>query len=129
LSEDTESSEVTTRGKLEDIESVDVADINTWQVPGSLLNVLGGIRVDDEWALLHDIPRVSVFSLTSSGSFGFLHLEELISNSKRCERGKKLAGGGILGDVGLNDERKLWNRVDAVSSSHDERRASRGSDS
>ena len=51
LGEDEESTEVTTRSELEDVESVDIADINTGDVAGSLGDISVGIVIDDEGPL------------------------------------------------------------------------------
>ena len=66
LGEDEESSKMSTWGKLEDVKSVDVASVNTWEVLGLSLNSVGLVSVDDQWTLTHDVSGVSV--LTSSGS-------------------------------------------------------------
>lgn len=55
LGEDDESTEVTTWGELEDVESVDVASINTWEISSGLLDVSGVITVDEKWTLSHDV--------------------------------------------------------------------------
>jgi len=55
LSEDAESSEVTTWSELENIESGDVADIDTWEISSGLLQLVGFVAIDDQWALSHDI--------------------------------------------------------------------------
>lgn len=55
LGEDKESSEVTTRGKLEDVESVDVASVNTWKVSGGSLNAILFVVVDEEGSLSDNV--------------------------------------------------------------------------
>ena len=40
LGEDKESSEMSTWGELEDVESADVASVNTWEIPGGSLDIL-----------------------------------------------------------------------------------------
>lgn len=66
LGEDCQSTEVTTWGQLEQVKSVDIANINSWQVTGGSLNVLISVAVDDQRSLAEDEARVS--HLTSSGS-------------------------------------------------------------
>jgi len=55
LGEDKESSEVSTRGELEDVKSGDVAGVDTGEVSSGLLNGNGLISVNDERSLSHDI--------------------------------------------------------------------------
>lgn len=62
LGENDESTEVTTWGELEDVKSVDVASIDTWEISGGLLDTGGLVSVNDEWSLSHDVSGVSVFS-------------------------------------------------------------------
>lgn len=66
LGENKESSKMSTWGELEDVKSLNVASINTWEVLGHSLNSLGFVSVDDQRSLTHDVSGVSVF--TSSGS-------------------------------------------------------------
>lgn len=55
LGEDGESTEMSSWGELEDVESTDMAGINTRQVSSGLLNVGGIVTIDDEWTLSHDV--------------------------------------------------------------------------
>ena len=60
--ENDESSKVSTWGELEDVKSVDVASVNTWEVSGGILDSLRLLGVDNEWSLSHDVSGVSVFT-------------------------------------------------------------------
>jgi len=67
LGEDHESSEVSTWGELEDVESVHVACVNSWQVSGGQFDSEGVISEHDQWSLSHDVSGASVFTNTGSG--------------------------------------------------------------
>ena len=64
--ENNESSEVTTWSELDDVESVDVASINSWEVSSGLGNFGALVSVDDEWTSLQDVSGVSELSLSGS---------------------------------------------------------------
>ena len=64
LGEDAESSKMTTWSQLENVESVNVANVNSWQVSCSLLHILGGVGVNDEWSFSHDVSGITVFDLS-----------------------------------------------------------------
>jgi len=63
---DYESSNVTTGGELEEVESVDVASVNTGEVPGASLHVGVTVSVDDKGSLAHGESGVAVLSLSVS---------------------------------------------------------------
>jgi hypothetical protein len=94
-----------------------------------LFDTLGSIGVDDEWTLSHDVSGVSVFTNTGSDFLGFLDFQEFICDTKFVQSSKELAGGILLSNTGVNNEWELWDRVDVVSSGHNERGACRGSES
>lgn len=71
LGPDDESSKVTSRGKEEDVQTVDVEDVNTRKVAerfkkGSLL------FVDDQWSFSLDVSPVARFSFSGSNLLGIL---------------------------------------------------------
>jgi len=93
LGEDSESTEVTTWGQLEDVKSVDIASLNSWQVSSGLLHILGGIGMDDKWSLSHDVSGISVFSDTGSDFLGSLDLQEFVRDTEGVQSGEERTGG------------------------------------
>lgn len=83
--EDDEASDGTTGSELEEVESVDVADINTGQVAGGLLDVVVGVSVDDEGSSSVGETSISVLSLSSSHSLGLAHALEISLSAKSVE--------------------------------------------
>lgn len=64
--EDDEASDGTTGSELEEVESVDVANINTRQVAGSSLDIGVRVSIDDEGSSSVGETGISVLSLSSS---------------------------------------------------------------
>ena len=91
--EDDESSNVTTGGKLEEVESVDVAGVNTGEVPGASLDVRVTVSVDDQGSLAHGEARVAVLSLSVSHLLGFADSVEVLLGSELVEGGEERSGG------------------------------------
>ena len=128
LGEDEESTEVTTRGELEDVESVHIADIDTGDVTGSLGDLSIGIIVDDEGTLGHDVSGSSELADTNSGVLVVLDLEELLTGTELGEGIDEILGlGGGVETV--DDKGELGDVVDLVATGHHERSASRGGES
>jgi len=67
LGEDDESAEVATGGELEQVQSVDAASVNTWEVSGGSLEEGVLISVNNEGTLSQNEARVSHLVLTSTG--------------------------------------------------------------
>lgn len=82
LGEDDESTEMSSWSELEDVESMDVASVNTWQVSSSVLQFVVSFVVDDQWSLSQDVSGVSQFTLTSSGVSGFSNLGKIIRDTE-----------------------------------------------
>ena len=68
LGENNKSSEVTTWSELEEIQSANVAGVNSWEVSGSSLDNWILISIDDEWSSLESETGGSHFSLSWSHS-------------------------------------------------------------
>jgi hypothetical protein len=66
LGENNQSAEMTTWSQLEQVQSVDVADVNSWKVASGSLNAGICITIDDQRSLTEDEARVSHLSLTGS---------------------------------------------------------------
>lgn len=127
LGEDHKSAEVTTWSKLDDVESSNVASVDTWEVSGSSLDISGGVAIDDEWSLSHDVLGVSVLSLSASQRSGVSDLGEVVTETEVSEGAQERLGVG--GVQGVNDEWELWNVLDVVTSGHYKRSNGRGSQS
>lgn len=68
--------------ELEDVESMDVASVNTWQVSSGSLQFVVSLVVDDQWSLSQDVSGVSQFTLTGSGVSGFSNLGKIIGDTE-----------------------------------------------
>ena len=127
LGEDDESTEVTTWGELEDVKSVHVASINTWEISSGLLDTGGLVSVDDKWTLSHDVSGVSVFTSSGSNLLGLSDLGEIITSSEALEGSEERLG--IWEGKVVNDEWELWDLVDVMTSSHNKWGACGGGES
>ena len=123
---DNESSEVTTRGELEEVKSVDVARVNSGHVSSVLLDVRVVVVVDDKGTLSHGESGVSHLTLTVSGGLGSTDSTEIVSGTDGGESGEHGTGGLSRVDVGNKGE--FGDGVDSVSSSENEGSASGGSE-
>lgn len=126
LGEDDESSEVTTRGELEEIESGDVAGVDTGEVPGGALHGRVLVTVDDQGSLGADEAGVAHLTLAGSGSPGVADAGEVTTDTDHVEALEE--SGSLLVVEAVDDKRELGNRVDVVASGHNERTASGGSE-
>jgi hypothetical protein len=121
---DHQSSNVTTGGELEEVESVDVASVNTGEVPGASLDVRVTVSIDDQGSLAHGESGVAVLSLSVSHLLGFADSVEVLLGTELVEDGEETTGGGSVERLG--DEGELGDIVDTVTTGHDERSASGG---
>jgi len=122
FSVDNKSAEVTSRGELQNVESVDVANINTGDVSSGLGNVVIIIAINEEGTLSHDISRVSVFANTGSDFLGGSDLVEIIRDTELIEDLEEI--GGLLLVEAIDNHGELSNILDRVSTGHNERSAS-----
>jgi hypothetical protein len=106
LGEDEESTKVTTWSQLEDVESVDVANVNTWQVASVLSEFTIIVVVDNKRTLAQDITGGSELTNTSSGVSVLLDLEELIVATELAESLEDILGGFTSETV--NNKWELW---------------------
>jgi len=126
---DAESTEVGTWGECSDIESVDVGDIDTWDVSESFGEWDVGVMEDEKWASVHLITSVSGFTSTGSDGSGF---GASIDISHGSESGKEVHTDGSLGnviEVVRNNQWHAWDLIDSVASGLDQWDASGGSQS
>lgn len=125
--ENDESSKMSTWGKLENVKSMNITDINTWEISSGILDGLRLLGVDNEWSLSHDVSRVSVFANSGSDLLGLSDLVKVVTKTERGKGGEERLGSST--GHAVNNERKLWDRVNVMTSGHNEGSASRGSKS
>lgn len=125
--EDDESTEMTSWGELEDVKSMDIADVDTWEISSGSLELITSFVVDDKWSLSHDILGVSISTVTLSDLLGVSNLGEIVTGSDGVENSDERFGVW-LGEV-VDDEWELWDVVNVMSSCHDKRSDSGGSKS
>lgn len=116
--EDGESSDVTTGGELEEVESVDVASVNTGEVPGASLDVRVTVSVDDQGSLADGESGVAVLSVSVSHLLRLADSVEVLLGSELVESVEESAGRA--GVDGVGDERKLGHIVDTVTTGHNQ---------
>jgi len=122
--EDDETSYGTTGGELEEVESVDVADINTGQVAGSFLDVEVGISVDDEGSSSVGETSISVFSLSSSQFLGLADTLKIGLGTEAVE-GREESSGGVEVEA-FSNKWEFGDIHNSVSLGKDEGCAGRG---
>jgi len=116
---------MTSWGELEDVKSMDIADVDTWEISSGSLELITSFVVDDKWSLSHDILGVSISTVTLSDLLGVSNLGEIVTGSDGVENSDERFGVW-LGEV-VDDEWELWDVVNVMSSCHDKRSDSGGS--
>lgn len=127
LGEDNESSEVTTWGELEQVESVDGASVDTWEVASGLLDKWVLISVDDQRSLLEHEAGASQFANTGASSLVVADTAEVLRGTSVHEGGKESLGG--LNVEAVEDKRQLWDLLNFVTTGLDEWSAGRSGES
>jgi len=123
---DNESTDVTTRGELEEVESVDVASVNSGHVSSVLGDVGVVVVVDNEGSSSDGESGVSHLTLTVSHGLGSTDSGEIGSGTVRGEGLEHGTGGLSRVDVGNHGE--FGDGVSSVSSGENEGSASGGSE-
>lgn len=116
---DDEATDVTTRGELEEVKSVDIDEVNTGEVSGGSLDILILLTVDDQGASAENVSGISHLAVAGSdllGVSGSLH----VLTSTNVSKGAEESLGGINVE-GVNNEGKLGNVHDSVASGDNER--------
>jgi len=85
---------------LEEVESVNTADINSGQVAGGKLDLGVGISVDDEGSSSVGETSISVLSLSSSHFLGLADALEVGLGSEGVKGGEESTGGVHVEAVG-----------------------------
>ena len=108
---------MTTWGKLEEIDTVDVANLNSWQVSGSSLDHRAFVSIDDEGSFTESESGILHLSDTSSSSLGLPDSSEVIHGTKIFEVTEESTGGASIKII--HNKWKFWNRVNSVATSLD----------
>jgi hypothetical protein len=120
LSPDYESSNVTSRGKLEKVKSVYITEINALDVSeGTGEGLVSSFLVVDKKrsSTLH-IASVSGLTLTASNSLGISNSLQLGGNSKRFKKSNGVLSLGDGIDISIsNNQRYFSNGLDTVATS------------
>jgi hypothetical protein len=128
LSPDDEASDVTTRSQLKEVETADVADFNTGEVAESLYDA-AIFTVDDERPTTLPVATITHLTLTSTKLAGIGDLLDISVRIDGLEEGNGLLGLLECLCLGCNDERNLLNLLDAMTTSENEGREGRSSES
>jgi len=125
---DDESSEVSSWGELKNVESVNIAEFNSWQVSQSLEHGAVICVVNNQRSSSLSESSVSGLSLSVSKGHGSSHLLNIVKSVKSLEESNSLGGfvDSIDGLV-INNQRNFRNVVNVVSSGHNQSGNSRSS--
>lgn len=118
LGPDDEATEVTTRGELEEVKSVNVDEVNTGEVSGGSLDALVLLTVDDQGASAENVSGVSQLTVASSDFLGISGSLDVFTSTNVLEGGEEGLGG--VNVEGVNNEGKLGDIQDFVASGKNE---------
>jgi hypothetical protein len=129
FSPDDESTEVTTGSQLSEVKSVDVGDFNTGDVSDS--SDEGGvfIVVDEKRTSSEIVSSVSELTLTSSDGLGGSNSFNIFESTESLQEGNDVSGLFNTFDLVINDQRKVGDVVNSVTSGEDKGSDSGGSQS
>lgn len=132
-SPDDEATKVTTWGELEEVQGIDWASLDTWDVAESMNKVLAVLLwlVDDERSTALLVTAAPKLALTGAQLAGVLDLAELLTSTDGVEESDSSGGllDGAVGESrGSDNERDLWDGRDVVTAGEEESGAGRGSD-
>lgn len=126
LSEDHEAANVTTRGELEEVEAVNVADVNAGKVAGGALDVAVVVAVDDKGSLSQLEAVVAHLVATVAHGLGGTNASKVAGGTNVVENGEQASGAFNVEAV--QDEGKLSNAVNVVTTGLNEGSDGRGSE-
>lgn len=124
LGPDDKTTDVTTRGELEEVKTVDVAEIQTLDVAeGSDKGIVSTLLVvDEERASTLDITSVSGLTLTSADGVGVSNTFQVSTSSEGLEEGNSFLGLGDRVNVNISDyQRNFSNLLNAVTTGQNKR--------
>jgi hypothetical protein len=129
FSPDDESTEVTTGSQLSEVKSVDIGDFNTGDVSDSSDEGDVFIVVDEKRSSSEIVSSVSELTLTSSDGLGGGNSFNIFESTESLQEGNDVSGLFNTFDLVINDQRKVGDVVDSVTSGEDEGSDSGGSQS
>lgn len=129
LGPDAESTEVTSRSQMSDVKSVDIQEVDSRNISDSSLEGLAVVITNDERTSSVLESSVSELSLTSSELLGISDSQDILIDVEGLEDLDSLLGLADSVDAVLEDQRKLRNLGDSVTSSENERGDSGGGNS
>jgi len=129
FSPDDESSEVTTRSQLSQVKSVDIADLNTWDVSDGSEEGDVFVVVDEKWALSESVSSVSELTLTSSDDLSVGNSFDVFVGTESLQESNDVSGLFNTFDLVIDNQWKVGDSADSVTSSQDERGQSGSSQS
>jgi len=124
LAENDESTDMTTRGELDKVESVDVAGLDTGEVSGATLYVVVFVVVHNKGSSAHGEARVAVLSLTGTHLLRLADTVEVSSTTEHVDGIEESTGR--LDVKAVSDKRKFGAVHDTVTTGKHKRSAGRG---
>merc|ERR1719378_26153 len=119
---DTESSEMTARAQLEEVQSVDFEQLNSGNVAESLTDTMIFI-VDDQRSAAHSVSSVPQFALSCSDFLRVNTFLDIIISTQPLQEGN--SGLGFCQTLHARDnQRNFWDVLNLVSTGHDKGRKS-----
>lgn len=127
LGPDDESTQVSTRGQLQQAQVLDVGGFDTWDVSQGLDKtvVLG---VDDQWTSSLGESSTSQLTLTGSQLLGLDDLDNVLVGTDGLQDGNGVLGLGDGLEVVGDDQRQFLDLFNSVTSGQNQRGDGRGSD-
>lgn len=121
FSPNNESTHLSSWGKLYDVQSLDVADVNAWNISDGLDEVDVLVEAYNHWTLFHGISSSS--SLANSGSDGLAinDLLDIIEGTDFLEHGDNLFCFFNLFNLITDHQWKLHDILDLVASAQNKR--------
>jgi hypothetical protein len=129
LSVDGESSELTTWSQGSEVESLDMDDVNTWDVSKSSGQLLSLVIDDNEWTLSHSVFLSSNLRDTRSDGLSINDSLDVLVTSESLQEGNSLFGLLDVVDIRIKNKWNLWDLVDLVTSGKDQWKNSSGRNS
>lgn len=104
LGPDDESSELTTRGQLEEVHSVNVTEINSGNISESLYHLDVIIGIDDQGSSSLNESSVSHFSFTGSQFFALNNSDNIIIDVESFQESNGILGSFTIFEFIFNNQ-------------------------
>jgi len=129
FSPDDESSEVTTRSQLSQVKSVDIADFNTWNISDGSEESDVFVVVYEERTFTKFVSSVSELAFTGSDDLSVGNSFNIFVGTESLQESDDVSGLFNTFDLVINNQWKIGDATDSVTSSQNERGQSRSSQS